>query len=128
MQLSVSTGDGVLDLRIGKLLIGTVYGRQAHDGGHPLSPQQAAANAARLAACWNACEGVSTENLQPGDVHRLILDLGEARQANAALLKGVLAAAGQALRSYQYGNASTELAEEIADAVDAAIAKAKEGV
>jgi hypothetical protein len=40
------------------------------------------------------------------------------------LLK-VLQAASHALRSYQYGNASTELAQSTADACDAAIAKAK---
>ncbi len=36
-----------------------------------------------------------------------------------------LEAAVQALRSYQYGNASTELAESVADAGQAVLAKAK---
>jgi hypothetical protein len=35
-----------------------------------------------------------------------------------------LFAAGAALRSYQYGNASPELAQEVADFADAALAKA----
>lgn len=42
----------------------------------------------------------------------------------SGLLKATTAASS-ALRSYQYGNASTELAKEIADACDAAIAEAK---
>jgi len=38
----------------------------------------------------------------------------------------VMTAAGHALRSYQYGNSSTELAEEMADAIDAATAPPQE--
>lgn len=32
------------------------------------------ANARRLAACWNACEGISAEHLEDDAVHKLIRD------------------------------------------------------
>jgi hypothetical protein len=46
------------------------------------------------------------------------------QQVNAELLKACKAAEN-ALRSYQYGNGSPDLAEEIADYISAAIARAK---
>ncbi|WP_340519816.1 hypothetical protein [Cupriavidus necator] len=39
----------------------------------------------------------------------------------------LLTAASHALRSYQYGNAATDLAESIADRIDAAMSASKEG-
>lgn len=44
--------------------------------------------------------------------------------AAAPELLEALQAASHALKSYQYGNASTELAQTVAEAADAAIAKA----
>lgn len=55
----------------------------------------------------------------------------DANAANAHLIAAapdllrMCEAASKALRSYQYGNSAPALAEEIADTVDAAIAKAK---
>jgi 5'-deoxynucleotidase YfbR-like HD superfamily hydrolase len=46
----------------------------------------ARANARRIVACVNACRDVSTENLQSGCVHEMILDLDEVRQREAELL------------------------------------------
>ncbi len=43
------------------------------------------ADAIRIAACVNACELVATENLKPMDMHRLVLDLDEAKRKAAAL-------------------------------------------
>lgn len=34
---------------------------------HRLPPEVTIANARRLAACWNACDGLSTESLERGD-------------------------------------------------------------
>ena len=48
------------------------------------------------------------------------------KRDNETLLK-TLKACSHALRSYQYGNSSEELAEEMADAADAAIKQAEEG-
>lgn len=45
--------------------------------------------------------------------------------AAAPQMLNALTAASNALRSYQYGNSATELAKEIADACDAALAKAR---
>ena len=42
-------------------------------------------------------------------------------------LREALEAASHALRSYQYGNASTELAKAIADKCDAALSRATKG-
>ena len=46
--------------------------------------------------------------------------LAAAEQRVAALEK-LLVSAAHALRSYQYGNSATDLAEEVADALDAAL-------
>lgn len=46
----------------------------------------------------------------------------EARASKSEILVTALTGASHALRSYQYGNSSTELAEEIADACDEALA------
>ncbi len=56
------------------------------DGKRDCTASEAQANARRIVACVNACEGVSTENLHPGDMHRLILDLDEARRQRNQLL------------------------------------------
>lgn len=48
-------------------------------------------------------------------------------EADNAALRKIAAAASHALRSYQYGNASTELAESTADAIDAAMREGKSG-
>lgn len=53
------------------------------------------------------------------------LVLSETRRSE---MLAALISAAHALRSYQYGNAATDLAREIADAADAAIAKAKGAV
>lgn len=56
---------------------------------------------------------------------------GPEAPANAHLIAAApdmhkaLVAAGHALRSYQFGNAATDLAREIADACEAAVAKAE---
>lgn len=47
--------------------------------------------------------------------------------AAAPCMKEALKAASHALRSYQYGNASTELAKAIADKCDAALSRATKG-
>lgn len=42
-----------------------VFKAQGYPGsGYFPSPSEARANARRLVACWNACEGLSTENLE----------------------------------------------------------------
>ena len=46
-------------------------------------------------------------------------------RTEAKALRGVAIAASHALRSYLYGNSSTELAESIADAIDAAMLAGK---
>jgi hypothetical protein len=44
---------------------GEVVGEQDEDGGDVFLPDgQVAANARRLAACWNACEGLDTKTLE----------------------------------------------------------------
>ncbi len=50
-------------------------------------------------------------------------EIGRLRAINADLI-AALAAATHALRSYQYGNSATDLAEEVADNAETAIAKA----
>ena len=45
----------------------------------------------------------------------------DALRARVASLEKMLTAASHALRSYQFGNASTELAQSVADAADAAL-------
>ena len=42
------------------------------------------------------------------------------------LLRSILVAASHGLRSYQYGNASTDLAEEMADHIDIMLANQQE--
>lgn len=59
---------------------------------------------------------------------RTILELDQGAAAGSAEAVGdsvllTLGAAGQALRSYQHGNASPDLAREIADAVEALIGR-----
>jgi hypothetical protein len=49
--------------------------------------------------------------------------LARLSEQQAGALTDVLMAAGHALRSYQCGNASTELAEEVADRIFAALAQ-----
>lgn len=53
-------------------------------------------------------------------------DLLKMAMGENAHLREMLRVGSHALRSYQYGNGSTELAESTADAIDAELAKAKE--
>ena len=57
---------------------------------------------------------------------RLAKENAELKEQLAEARK-VMTAAGHALRSYQYGNSSTDLAQEMADAIDAIIAPPPEG-
>lgn len=58
-------------------------------------------------------------------VTALVDGVEELIATNAALVK-LLKGASHALRSYQYGNVATDLAAEVADACDAALARTKE--
>lgn len=59
-------------LRIGKKYTTDIYAdRAGHAIARTVNPQSAyedEANARRLVACWNACEGIGTEDLEKGHV------------------------------------------------------------
>lgn len=44
------------------------------EGFNSLSPEEAAANLRRFVACWNACEGISTENLEENQPVKVLAD------------------------------------------------------
>ena len=71
-------------------------------------------NARRLAACWNACEGISTENLEYGlPVKELVQQCNEAIQQRDELLDAAI----EALEAGQDGDwqsARKALAQSIA--------------
>ena len=59
-----------LETESGQLIATMNYTR-----GGALDDDEAEATARRLAACWNACEGIATESIQadgPGGVHRVL--------------------------------------------------------
>lgn len=67
-----------------------------HANGEQTSARQAA-NFRRLAACWNACEGVDTEHLEKyglPDFAQKISDIGAERDATQARLDTLIAAIG----------------------------------
>ena len=65
--------------------------------GNPIASfpgEHGADNAERAIRCVRACEGVSTANLHPGDMHDLVMELDDVKQQRDALLtacKGLLA-------------------------------------
>jgi hypothetical protein len=77
------------------------HGRQA-------GPEVAREHASRLVACWNACEGVSTEDLETAPGYKAAIDgfweqRGIAQQARAQRdeLLAALQAAERAMREYE---------------------------
>lgn len=78
-----------------------------------------------------ACNGTGSPGYSTGDLddpHREAEDCqrcgGHGKVEEPGLID-ICKAASAALRSYQYGNSSPDLAKEIADSIDAAITKAK---
>ena len=75
----------------------------------------------------DACNGLKAQwvaqLLERADADLVVCAVNayESDRAKIAALVTAAMAAGHALRSYQYGNAATELAEECADAIDAAL-------
>lgn len=51
-QTAVSSSE-ILDIKAGKVVIAAVYGRHAHNGGHPIPTEEAQANAAHIVRCVN---------------------------------------------------------------------------
>lgn len=90
--------------------------------GLPADHPENEANAARIVACVNACRDVSTENLHPGDLHGMILDLGDLgdlrRQRDE--LAAVLHPALEELRNYRCDVTEYEAPENV-QALDACI-------
>lgn len=54
------------------------------------------------------------------------MEVAEAQVSKIDDLRAALSAASSALKSYQYGNASPDLAEGIAEQIDALVSKATE--
>ncbi|GLS13636.1 hypothetical protein [Hydrogenophaga electricum] len=87
------------------------------------------ANARRLEACWNACDGISTENLENNlPIKELALRYNAALKQRGELLRALQLVAAK-LGSRPYGTGSY-LPKPIRDQVFAAIAMAtkQEGV
>jgi hypothetical protein len=93
--------------------------------GNATSQSVTEANARRIVACVNACESVSTDNLHPGDMHNLILDLDAMRHQRDALLaacKEALAAVDEAYQATGFVKVAKTSAQRqrIEAAIDAA--------
>lgn len=83
-------------------------------GSYPNCPTR---EAAETCPWWSAGDRHAFDLIQAGIARRRL-------EAAASAMRGALLAASQALRSYQHGNASPDLAKAIADACDAALALA----
>lgn len=56
----------------------------------PNNPFMREANAARLVACWNACDGISTEKLNSGWTDTVINPCATRLEGEAKVLRGLL--------------------------------------
>lgn len=111
--------------RLGPLGNGSVF-IAVVDGQHTTSPTQDYANAKRLAACWNACDGISTEGVAGASVAECIAQneklTAQRDELLAALLKAQPIIEARALE----GPTGNTVAEQVRDDVRAAIAKHKQ--
>lgn len=98
----------------------------------PNNPRMRADNARRIAACWNACEGLSTESLERSD---MLSSMNQRRRQLENQRDQLLEALKEAREALQFANDSPGGAisdtiwmmhrpETLFDFMDAAIAKA----
>lgn len=123
----------------GRLIVRCGYSIYADEGKTPVAdtcltasvPDNDEANARRLVACWNACEGISTEALERSDV---IASMQGERRRLETQRDDLLAALKAARQSLEVANDEPGgpirdtiwhgPAETLFDFIDAAIAKA----
>jgi hypothetical protein len=90
---------------------------------HSRSGEESAANARRLAACWNAFDGVSTENIESGPT---VLQLADWILASKAIRLELIAACEAALTKFaEYYPARTGNMPEAVRLCEAAVARGK---
>ena len=118
----------------GRLIVRNGYSLYAADGKTPVAdtcltnsvPDNDEANARRLVACWNACEGISTDALERlGTLDRARVDLDVIR-AQAIAQRDELLALLRIVRGKHACGALTLPPADL-DRIDAAIAKAEGG-
>ena len=79
-------------------------------------------NSRRLTACWNACEGISTENLEDNLPVKELADRYNAVLKQRDMLLDVLESIG-----HKHGCHKNAFGEECTCGIDAAIARVKGG-